>query len=1846
MGSGCGWNRAPQPPTEPVHSGPSNPFAGLPPLHRAPQPEPGFPAGPAAPARVERVLPPLTPPHTTAQPTPGKQVTVTAHPPLAGNPRGAVAFVFDQPMVDARNPPAVGLGQLRVSPTTPGRLQWLGDRTLVFEPFKRLQNATQYSFKLRPPLTSLRGAQLRREVFTGFTTVAPALLESTPAHTAREVDVQPVIRLRFNQPMDPTEVRRHLRLLGPGKPAVEPAPPTQKLGPHVVWLRPTQPLKPSTDYQLVLAVGLRGAEGTIGSLAPVRIRFTTAGPLRLVTARCSQVPCRPGDTLVLETAGSPGPVCGMLRLTPPVEDLSCRVRAGKVVLTGSFRSETRYGLRLIPDGAAEPGPPAPLTVAFGQRQQPLAFFPNRPLLTSWTGTTTLPVSNARRGRLRVAPVEPGMVSTLLTAIADPNALPPFQLTRRPPKPMPVDADSSGFDLGSLKGPALLLAALEETGPKARTRTHRRTHRRTTLPQRTGLSLVARYGWSAGVALLAEVATGQAVARTRLHIRDRAGRTLWQGLTNGQGLAHFPGRRRLRRAGPFTLWAERGKDRTFLVLDGGGEDDIRTPGYLRGQRLPAVERVIGGVFSDRSHYVPGDPVRLFGVLRGQTRLPRGGIGHLSAKHQRVAYRVVSETEEEIATGQVDLGPAGLFRIDFRLPRSVQPGRLTAWLHLPGTRRAYADWVLGSFRVVARRRGLHLTLAAPGNVRMHERPKVTVTLREPSGRPSAGATVRWRLYRQGDAPPPKGHPDFRFGRAPGPAVASTPGGVGGSPAWPDDAVWVAGAVATTNARGNMTLRPHLTAPRTQEGATFELVAEATTLDGRTVRRSATLAARRSRLHLGLRPFRQLVRVEKPFPVWLISVDDQGRPLPAGAFTVTAHRYDGPQTDPRVRGSCRGDLALATGSCRLSLPESGRYLLRVRLTSTAPPDTAPAEMVIYAHGPKPTRGSGSAPAPAPAPAVELIPGRRWYPEGGRARLLLRSPVSPATALLTLERDGIAHARTVRLTGPDTLLAVDLGRGLVPNVWVGVSVLGARQPTALPPTALHERIRLPVRSAADRLHVTLRADQSQALPGTRLPVKLRVTDSAGRPVSAALMLLLQPDTADPPPDLAACLQRDRGPGIALRTSSAHRATRRPRWQPGKGPLPEALSAAGPGPEGPDDAPPAEATAAASTTGLFFRGPVQTNEDGRLALSVPLPRRHGRYRLVALAADRQLLHRLGRDVLPLTVKPALGLTLTHPRILRTGDRVSVVAHIQNHTKRPLRVTVLARADQLPITSRARHVHLAPGARGRAIFSARATRVGLARLQVAALAEGHRAALERRIPVQPSARDHVVQRLGILRSSAALPLRRTTPPSSAPHHQLILSNSPLGVGLSALRWLLMREALTLEAAAARLLALSIAHRHRHTPLQSRLPDTTARRILCRRAIRQISDLELPRGGLRRYDGGPPARAAELAFTLLALSRARTSGCPPPGPLVTALVLRLQTIAADPNAEPAARVTALSALHRHRGVVPARQVTDLLRHWRRLPLVVRSRLLPLIPAASERQRLGAALDRETFTPNPPKPRVELTALRLLAALKRHPTKAVRAGLHQLLALGRSGRWGSARTTTWALLALSGAEPFLTPGRATVEARAWLDGRHWGGRALRPGKLDLIHLSTGRRRVLDPRRLVLHARGGAPLYYLITRVVRRPPRSVTEASASVSVRLTPAGQHKTVTGSKPLPLKVGANAIGRVTLVTTRSIPSTVLRVPIPAGCDVVDPGYPRLARGGNHRFPPPPILDATVRDGVLRLHLADLPPGIHEHRLVIQATTAGRFGCAPATLRRSTDERLLARAARCRPLRVRARIPTR
>lgn len=75
-----------------------------------------------------------------------------------------------------------------------------------------------------------------------------------------------------------------------------------------------------------------------------------------------------------------------------------------------------------------------------------------------------------------------------------------------------------------------------------------------------------------------------------------------------------------------------------------------------------------------------------------------------------------------------------------------------------------------------------------------------------------------------------------------------------------------------------------------------------------------------------------------------------------------------------------------------------------------------------------------------IDLLPEKRAYQPGDTARFQVRMPFRYATALVTVEREGIVHSEVVQLTGSDPTVSLQVRDGWGPNVYVSVLVLRGR--------------------------------------------------------------------------------------------------------------------------------------------------------------------------------------------------------------------------------------------------------------------------------------------------------------------------------------------------------------------------------------------------------------------------------------------------------------------------------------------------------------------------------------------------------------------------------------------------------------------------------------------------------------------------------------------------------------------------------------------------------------------------------------------------------------------------------------
>ncbi|HJW70094.1 MAG TPA: MG2 domain-containing protein, partial [Candidatus Binatia bacterium] len=84
-----------------------------------------------------------------------------------------------------------------------------------------------------------------------------------------------------------------------------------------------------------------------------------------------------------------------------------------------------------------------------------------------------------------------------------------------------------------------------------------------------------------------------------------------------------------------------------------------------------------------------------------------------------------------------------------------------------------------------------------------------------------------------------------------------------------------------------------------------------------------------------------------------------------------------------------------------------------------------------------------------IDVLPERRRYQPGETARFQVRMPFREATALVTIDREGVGDAHVVRLSGTEPVTELPVDARWSPNVFVSVLVVRGRigdvQPTAL---------------------------------------------------------------------------------------------------------------------------------------------------------------------------------------------------------------------------------------------------------------------------------------------------------------------------------------------------------------------------------------------------------------------------------------------------------------------------------------------------------------------------------------------------------------------------------------------------------------------------------------------------------------------------------------------------------------------------------------------------------------------------------------------------------------------------------
>ncbi len=1079
---------------------------------------------------------------------------------------GAVHATFSHPMVplaaveslSAKTPP------FSIDPLPPGRVRWLGTRTLVFEPQGRMPFSTDYEVTIPAGVESTDGTALAADHTFAFSTPTLALVSSSPWSGADQVELLPVIRLVFNQPIQRRALIAATHLRAGGKEAAlavippllampDEAEETTLLRERTIEFVPSTPLDPDKSYTLKVDPGVYG-EGPKASGA-VTVSFSTYPPLLLSKADCGKCWASYGISLDATTSISDPKLDTKVHVTPTVANMSVYGSYRGIQISGDFEGNTTYKVTVD----------AGVTDTHGQK---LA----KPFSTSYKLGPQYPSVSLKSYGSNPAVIERAADKTIDLKIAGISEL---ELTARALEPDDfaefLDAYSSdgkwGWPIGvggstytktydvssSLKKSedfTVDLAKMASGGNDsiwfiARSNEYEFDGWKdraglSKFVQVTDLGITSALDQDSGVVLVTRLSDGTPVsgARLRLMSSGKSGRELWSGTTDADGMARpsWSGR-------PARLHAQTDDDHAMLRID---ESDLRGSWIGWGSSLSSNAEAF--FFTDRKPYKPGETIHLAGIIRNRTRGPDGGI-EMWRTDTSGSYTVTSPRGVEVAKGDVKLGKFGTLSLDIETDENGDTGdysfrvefssllgsNQSFWYSIPVETYRTPEFTVS----VGRRDSTPMVFG--------DRLLADVKGEYLHGAPLVGAEVTYSLTRTDTdfRPPGELNDGFTFGVAPqwggwggygrrgGYYDSFEYGGYGGYGGY--GAITLDSGNGTLDNMGQFAI-DHVTdeieyakgatkpdpadvPERLPRAATYAISANVTDDNRQSIAGSASFVVHPSLVYVGVRSQKTVLKEGERAELEAVAVDLEGERVRDKKVALKLVRKEterkAVEKDGRWQfeyetkevpvGDCSITSAVTPQGCGIEVDKAGTYIVHAT-TKDGQGHEARTDLTLY------VRGKDAVVWDEDEHRVDLVPDKREYQPGDTATILVRSPFEEARGFVVAEREGIKHEYPVVIRGGATAVEIPVTDTMIPAMTVSAvlsrgrtEVKGAPKGQDLGmPAAASGRVDLKVSTDAKKIVVDIEPSAKEIEPGGKLSLKIRTSKADGSATSAALAVMV----------------------------------------------------------------------------------------------------------------------------------------------------------------------------------------------------------------------------------------------------------------------------------------------------------------------------------------------------------------------------------------------------------------------------------------------------------------------------------------------------------------------------------------------------------------------------------------------------------------------------------------------------------------------------------------------------------------------------------------------------------------------
>jgi uncharacterized protein YfaS (alpha-2-macroglobulin family) len=1257
---------------------------------------------------------------------------------------------------------------------------WSDRQTLVIQPRSRLKPGTRYEVYLTGKL-----AHRNKKVRFHFV-YAPLELERISGVVFTRLPPRPRLLLHFNYPVRAGDVAKSCFLREPG--GLWPKALTTPMAKYVSKVIPVTTvvrLANSRTYKL-RCVSLVSANGGVPVEVFLDRKLTTFPGFRIVDVGPIVNDYPPGDVPIEVTFSTPvaaPEIRKHIRISPAVEGMDkgwVQSSGKRYKATVELKGNTRYTVTVD----------AALKDQFGQplgRKQTFTFKTGRPRATLQMerGIYALEATSAgypvwtrsmRHFEVDCAPVPKDKLVKVITSRSyDPwyggrqkkirwSKLGLSHRSTDVKLPAKDDTKNDKWKLHHLslhkmcgasspRGVFLAQVSSDELKPHPDYSWRFRPYRRV-LTNVTDLGVLLKVGPASGLVWVSSLKTGKPVWNAKVTLYTKKGKVVHRGRTNHKGLARIPGAAKLlkhlsgrrddwvpQRAQRLIAVVEKNQD--LAVVDGNWSNGIQLWNFgVKVDHQSTGARIRGFIQSDRGIYRPGETVHFKGLVReirlgALPRVPRSRKVHITVRDGRGA--VVLNTKRRITR-------YGGFAFDLALSKHSSLGDY--YVQATVAKQSFQEkFSVQAFRKISYEIKMR---SAKRHVRVGEKVKLKATARYLFGAPVKNAKYRVVIQRRERPVRFGGYPGYVFKDW---ASSGSYYGYGRSDSGYYGYSFVEDDEGRTDENGGASLA---VATTTGGSGAQDYLAQITVTDetDQSVSGSVVITAHATDVYVGLHTQEYVQAVGRPFAVNTVALS------PAGKRVATRAKLSFERTDYKCkwRGRYRAyrtcsrkkkvvwtrDIripATGAGTVKIQARKPGEYTIRLTAKdSKGKKVVATSSVWIMGRGDAFRSGDESV-------RMQLITSKKRYQPGETARLVPRTALRSATALITLERNGVMDAWVTRLRSPAEGIKVKLGHKHAPNVYATVTLVSGR-------TGAGDRhrprftigvVNLQVSPVSRRLKVRIRTHKKQYEPGEMVRGTIRVTSATGAPVRAELSLsvadegVLQLIGYRTPSPMA----RFFAPwGIGVEN-----ATNWNRIARLKAPRDDIESGGDGG--GGGDGPKVRSRFVSSA---YWAPNLYTNAAGYVTFRFKAPDNLTSFRLMAVAAD--VGSRFGKTARRITVTKPLLAKPVLPRFLSTGDRAEVGVVIHNYTDQDGVAKVRVKGTGIKLATTTASVKVPRRGSARVRFEASVGFVRRAQMQFSVRMGRYRDALRLDLPVRrPLAIDKKILAGGRLRGTKRIPVK-------------------------------------------------------------------------------------------------------------------------------------------------------------------------------------------------------------------------------------------------------------------------------------------------------------------------------------------------------------------------------------------------------------------------------------------------------------------------------------------------------------